>query len=411
MEQALPPAPGSSETIEVGENTTGKVNDPTAPPEGIVVPAAPGAPAVPGAPATPAAPASEFDRRYQELPAMPGAQPPVEGVEDPGKPDFRPDFKYETEQGRHWKGVSDQRRGLGIEVNEQGRYRVEYGDSLSAIAERNLRSSGLATNKQSVEAEVAQIVSLNQNRYPSLSVNNHYIKTGWTLTIPRHQPGEAPPAPAQPAPPVVEAPLPPPRPQPPRVEVIPPPGDVRQPAVNRGGVYINEAGTVNVYQGGQREVAPPVVQNFPRQQQIEPYYEPQVMVQPPRQRSVVVIDRGDDYGYQEPIYRDRMPRYPQPQVWQQDGGCFGQDRWGVQDRWGNDRWGNQDRWGQDRWRDARCRTNPRFAVDFSMNQGRRFPHGGPFRPPYQNYHNYGNQNIINFASRGRGSSIGISIGF
>lgn len=406
------PAPSA---VEVGENTTGKVDERTtapavAPPEGTV-PVAPGAPTQP-----------DTSGRPQEI-VPPGVPAPAEGVEDKGNCDFKPDFKYETEHGRQWKAVSDQRRGLGVEVNENGRYKVEYGDSLSAIAERNLKGSGLAHDRKAVEAEVAQIVTLNSNRYPSLSCNNHYIKTGWTLTIPRHQPGEAPPAPAQPAPPRMEAPVPaePPRQAPPRVEVLPP--EQRRPAHTHGrdsGVYINQADNVNIYQGGQ-DAPPPVVR---RPQPAPSYYEGPPEYIPQRRESVVMIDprddyrysrgddyrysRGDDYRYQQrPPYRPQYrPDYGYDQQWRTppfvNDGCFGD----------NNRYGRYDRYDRYDSYDRNCRTNGmnpgRLAIDLLLggNRGGRYMGG---RMPYMNDYGYGQFN--NYGGHRRGSSVGISLRF
>jgi hypothetical protein len=382
--EVAPPAAVPS-AIEVGENTTGKVDEQpapaAAPPEGTV-PVAPGAPAQPDTSGQP-----------QEI-VPPGVPAPAEGVEDRGNCDFRPDFKYETEQGRQWKAVSDQRRGLGVEVNENGRYKVEYGDSLSAIAERNLRGSGLAHDRKAIEAEVAQIVSLNSNRYPSLSCNNHFIKTGWTLTIPRHQPGEVPAEPRPPAPtqPRPEAPVPaePPRPAPPRVEVLPP--EQRRPTHTHGrdGVYIHQADTVNIYQGRQ-DAPPPVVR---RQPVAPPYYEgtPEYIPQH-RQPPVVIIERGDDWGYSRPPYRPQLPPYV-------NDGCFGDyNRPGQYDRFDRfDRFDRHNRYDRfDRY-DRNCR-NGRFAIDLMMNQGRRHPGRMPIMNDfsYGQFNNWGNRRGNNFS--------------
>jgi hypothetical protein len=315
-----------------------------------------------------------------DVPAVPGAVPPqVEGLEEKGNCDFKPDFEYKTEQGRAWKAVSDQQRQQPLEVNERGRYQVVYGDSLSTIAERNLKGSGLAADRKSVEAEVQNIVNANKNRYPSLDCNNHFIKTGWTLDLPRHQPGDAPQKPAvdqrPPAerPPVERPPAQPPRVErPPAVEVVPRESTVRHERHHdgSGNVNIGTANNVKIIYGqdgppprvvaNNRPYYPPQGQDYPQDQPViyrRPDYPPDYPQDYPqrRHRPPVIIDARIDSGWDRPR-------------WEQS--CWEQPRWQQQSRWGNQQPWNDDCFGTGQNDNWRVRQNPRISIDFGHDSRR-----------------------------------------
>ncbi len=394
--QDVPPAPGATTTLDrttvpetavdsTAKPPTAKSDAVTAPAPGdtpVAPPAAKDSPTPPIATDVPAPPPGTVT----DVPAVPGAVPPqVEGVEDKGNCDFKPDFEYKTEHGRAWKAVSDQQRHQPLEVNERGRYQVVYGDSLSTIAERNLKSSGLAADRKSVEAEVQNIVNANKNRYPSLDCNNHFIKTGWTLDLPRHQPGDAPqqpPVDQRPPverPPVERPPAQPPRVErPPAVEVVPRESTVRHEHRHdgSGNVNIGTAHNVKIIYGqdgppprvvaNDRPYYPPRGQDYPQDQPViyrdrPPVYQPDYPPDYPqdypqrRHRPPVIIDARIDTGWDRP--RWEQPRWEQPR-WQQ------QSRWGNQPPWNDDCFGT----GQnDNWR---FRQNPRISIDFGHDSRR-----------------------------------------
>lgn len=335
-----------------------------------------------------------FDANFNKVPGAPGAAP-VEGVEDMGNPNFRPDYEYKTEQGRAWKAVSDQQRLKPIELNERGRYTVQHGDCLETIAERNLKGSGLPANRMAIKAEVAEIVAANQHRYPSLAANSEFIKGGWTLTLPQHRPGEAPREAPLPQPPVIDRAVPQPQLPPsverppvdrppvhrqPAVEVIPPP----QATLNhRGGgnVYINQAGTVNVYGRSDAPRAIPSSQPYYTPDtgyypQDVPVYNPEPVVYAPEprfRRPPVVIDARVDVGHHGGWNRGGWDRGSSLPPWVNDG-CFPGNR-------GYETCDNGNGWRPDR---RGWRNDPRVSFDLeydSRRLSRSMPHMG--RPgPY-----------------------------
>ena len=386
----LVPAPNGDMPVppdqtKVADNTTGAKDVPP--------PSAPNTDAPPGT-ATDVVP-----------PAGPGAAPVVEGVEDKGNCNFKPDYEYKTEQGRAWKAESDVQRGKHIELNEKGRYQVQHGDCLETIAERNLKDAGLSANRQAIKAEVADIVAANKNRYPSLDCNNEFLRDGWTLTLPKHQQGDkgdpafdsqyntVPQKPAEkPLPPRAERPADRPveRPAgpPPAVEVLPPQRDTRGHNHRRfegsGNVVIEHADTVNVFGRNdapraipssrpyypEQDDRPVYVQPQPRfrepvvysgDQDFDPRYEPRVQ----NRRPPIIIDarfgdRGGQWGGYQPDWRRQQP-------WMNDD-CFGTGR-------NSGRWGGGDDCD---WRNG----GSRISLNFGNDMRRMMPHMGRSMPYY-----------------------------
>ncbi|MDZ4834154.1 MAG: hypothetical protein SGJ27_10295 [Candidatus Melainabacteria bacterium] len=368
--------------------------------------------------------------------------PPVEGVEDKGNCDFKPDYEYKTEQARAWKSSSDQLRGAPIELNQNGRYEVKFGDSLGVIAQRNLKSLGLSADPQSIKAEVAGIVNANKHRYPSLDCNTDFVKTGWTLSLPQHRPGEQTPPPRQPELPAERPPAEPPRAErlpverppaerPPVVEVIPPPSRTThthdRAYEGSGNVNIRYAENVKVIYGDSPRAVPSSEPYYRQDQPVyadrrpvyrEPVYREPVYREPVYREPVYREPVYREPVYREPVYRDDRRVYRgggddcptdrnrgrspiridgnwgrQQQPWNDD--CFGTGR--------NTRYPDQRDYGYNSRDNGWGRPNPRIAIDFGFDnrrQGRSMPnYDGGRSGPYYGGNNRGYNN------RGDGLSI------
>jgi hypothetical protein len=124
----------------------------------------------------------------------------------------------DKEKSKPWWDARGQLVGTAPEKDANCLYKVQFGDDLSTIAQRQLHAEGKAVNAASLKAEEDKLVKLNDAQYKSLDCNRHYLQVGWKLQLTDNcattppAPVEAAPAPA-PAPPArVEAPLPPPPP-------------------------------------------------------------------------------------------------------------------------------------------------------------------------------------------------------
>ncbi|MCC7527822.1 MAG: LysM peptidoglycan-binding domain-containing protein [Candidatus Melainabacteria bacterium] len=163
---------------------------------------------------------------------------------------FRPDYELSTARAQAWAQASDAQRATPLDLNQNGEYKVKFGDSLSTIAERALKGYGEPVNRDSLKAMQDAIVEANHDRYKTLDCNRDFIKENWCLKIPGAR-NEEPPARVEP-PVTYEPPV---RYEPPiRVEPIPEP-DYRRPLPPRdcppGMPQINnyEGGVVNIFMG------------------------------------------------------------------------------------------------------------------------------------------------------------------
>lgn len=169
---------------------------------------------------------------------------------------FKPDYDLSTPRAQQWAADSQVQRTKPLDLNENGEYKVRWGDSLSTIAERALKGSGAPVSKDSLQQMQDAIVEANKERYNSLGCNRDLVKENWQLKIPglnRPEPVPEPPI-EQPLPPV-ERPLPPierPMPRPPMERPPCPPEDRMPPEMrelpNRMPMIINE-GTINIFMG------------------------------------------------------------------------------------------------------------------------------------------------------------------
>lgn len=280
-----------------------------------------------------------YDRRYNELPPQlgdQGAQMPPEGEQRMARTggshnadcDWRPNPASQSELTQAWKRASQERMGLPMQLDANGEYTVEFGDSLGAVALRNLRTAGAPASSQDIKAEIARIAALNKDRYPSLDCNVDLIKEGWHLRI--GPPGQGP----------VDVPSGPPRQRPPEHPPEPPVGPEGPPRRrgNTVNIYNIEADRVRINGGAGGGV--PRGYDGPRQPE---YGEPRPPVrydEPPRHRP------QERVGYEEPYTRIIIggdngigrfdprfdPRYQDPR--------FG----GYDPRWGYDRFAQDPRY-------------------------------------------------------------------
>lgn len=395
-----------------------------------------------------------YDRKYNELPAQlgdRGAQMPDRGAQMPpeGEPrqqeraggsrnadcEWRPNPNSQSELTQAWKRASAERMGLPMQLDANGEYNVVFGDSLGAVAMRNLRTAGAPASRQDIDAEVARIAALNKDRYPSLDCNVDLIKEGWHLRV-------GPPGRGQ-----VDTPNGPPRERPP--EPLPPrerpPEGPPGPPGRRGNtvnIYHIDADTVRIngganggipqgYDGPRQPPRREPVYDDPGRREPPPrvYDDPRVYDQP-RERPqgrvgyeepyTRIIIGGDDYGqrfqpqfdpryrYQDPRFGGYDPRYgydryaqdpryifQDPRIGYRNPGAFRQDPWSYAAMDGQ-QWYQNYQYSQDpryaaatrqyvdpRMQDPRYldpRMDPRFAnryqQQYDPNCDRRYGRGG-----------------------------------
>ncbi len=179
---------------------------------------------------------------------------------------FKPDLDYSTPRAQQWKADSDVQRTKPLDLNENGEYKVKWGDCLSTIAERALKDSGQAVNRDSLQSMQDAIVQANHDRYKTLDCNTGFVKENWCLKIPGSQQEQTPtkvepPIKVEPLPPVQQEPLPPvDQPQPRHC----PQGDRRMPddepqyrrpypqdmGYPRGGIINEPGGVINIFLNG-----------------------------------------------------------------------------------------------------------------------------------------------------------------
>lgn len=134
---------------------------------------------------------------------------------------FKPDYELSTPRAQQWANDSQVQRSKPLDVNENGEYRVKWGDSLSTIAERALKTAGAPCDKAALQSMQDAIVEANRDRYKSLDCNRDFIKEDWSLKIPGVRQAEPP---IRPEPPIRVEPLPEPIPEP-----LPPEPPMRRP--------------------------------------------------------------------------------------------------------------------------------------------------------------------------------------
>lgn len=83
------------------------------------------------------------------------------------------------------KIASPERRSTPpLNLDDDGRYKVMGGNSLSSIAKRALLMRGESTgNWRAVNAEMDRIVEMNADIYPSLKRDRQFIREGWKLKV------------------------------------------------------------------------------------------------------------------------------------------------------------------------------------------------------------------------------------
>jgi len=163
---------------------------------------------------------------------------------------FKPDYELSTPRAQQWAADSQAQRTKPLDINENGEYKVKWGDSLSTIAERALKGSGAPVSKESLQSMQDAIVEANRDRYKSLDCNRDLIKENWSLRIPGIQ-MEAPPVRQEPPMPMEPLPEPlPPEPLPPERMPMPRPDFRRDCPPNMGMPEINNyGGEVNIFMG------------------------------------------------------------------------------------------------------------------------------------------------------------------
>lgn len=297
-----------------------------------------------------------YDRKYNELPAQlgddRGAQMPSEGEPRQERAggsrnrdcDWRPNPNSQSELTQAWKQASQERMGLPMQLDANGEYAVVFGDSLGAVAMRNLRTAGAPASRQDIDAEVARIAALNKDRYPSLDCNVDLIKEGWHLRV-------GPPGRGQ-----VEVPSGPPRERPPERPPAEGPDGPPRGRGNTVNIYHIDADTVRINGGANGGVPQgydgPLprrepVYDDPRRGEVPPprYEEPRVYEQP-RERPIGRV------GHEEPGYTRII-------IGGNQNPGFG-NQWGYDPRFGN-QWGNQaPRFGGQRWRYDPSEVDPRY---------------------------------------------------
>lgn len=394
-----------------------------------------------------------YDKQYNELPDRGAQMPPdgqrqeiarVGGQASDADCAWRPNPNSQSERTQQWFRASQERMGLPIELNANGDYNVVFGDSLGAVAMRNLKMVNAPASSEAIKAEVARLAAMNKDRYPSLDCNYDLIKEGWQLRI-------TPPGGGR-----VDTPQGPPRERPP--EQLPPrelpperPPEHGRKRGNTVNIYHIDADTVTIDGGANGGV--PIGRDGPRQpvqrEPIEPpvryeqppvrYEEPPVRYDRPQGRvgyeepgyTRIVIggsnygnDRYQDprmyqdpryqyqdprYGYQDPRYRYQDPRYAydpgfqdprylfqDPRIAQRNPAAYRQDPWAYaandgQQWYRNYEYSQDPRYAQatQRYQDPRLmdpryqdpRMDPRLAYRYGRQQQQ--PYYDPNCPPGQ----------------------------
>jgi hypothetical protein len=110
------------------------------------------------------------------------------GADNSSDCNWRPDYSYSSPHARAWLAASKEQATKPINRDDNGAYAVQFGDSLSGIAARELRDEGQTADKAHIKDEMDRIVQANDQQYRSLDCNRDLIKVGWQLQIPRWAP-------------------------------------------------------------------------------------------------------------------------------------------------------------------------------------------------------------------------------
>jgi hypothetical protein len=117
-----------------------------------------------------------------------GRTPAAGAADNSADCNWRPDYSYSSPHARAWLAASKEQATKPISRDDSGAYAVQFGDSLSGIAARELRDEGQTADKAHIKDEMARIVQANDQQYRSLDCNSDLIKVGWHLQIPRWSP-------------------------------------------------------------------------------------------------------------------------------------------------------------------------------------------------------------------------------
>jgi len=95
---------------------------------------------------------------------------------------WRPDTS-DSEKAKAWREANRATLDKPLQLNKDGTYTVTGVDCLDSIAERELKMMGKAVNKDAIEAEVKNLVQLNDKRHPTLDCNSQFVGNGWKLHL------------------------------------------------------------------------------------------------------------------------------------------------------------------------------------------------------------------------------------
>jgi hypothetical protein len=112
---------------------------------------------------------------------------------------WRPDTSN-SEKAQKWREDNKATWDKPLSLNKDGTYTVTSVDGLDSIAERELKMMGKAVNKQAIEAEVKNLVHLNDKEHHTLDCNPEFVGNGWhlKLSISGNQTGDSGPTAASP---------------------------------------------------------------------------------------------------------------------------------------------------------------------------------------------------------------------
>jgi hypothetical protein len=103
----------------------------------------------------------------------------------PGDCNFKPDFEFKTEGGQKWKQDALKQNSKGLELNKDGSYDVQKGDSVWGLAERMARqASGRKPTANETHKEMTKLLEANKEKYPGLDCNPHMLRAGMKLDVP-----------------------------------------------------------------------------------------------------------------------------------------------------------------------------------------------------------------------------------
>jgi hypothetical protein len=83
-----------------------------------------------------------------------------------------------------WNKAHDQLKNQPLKLCPDGTYTTVFGDDLSTVAARALKTQGKEMNGQSIKCEEDAIIKANSERYSTLATKTDCLGTGWHLKIP-----------------------------------------------------------------------------------------------------------------------------------------------------------------------------------------------------------------------------------